>query len=140
MIDNPRHGRHYQGALRDEIFGKKIWYDLGALFTVVLGFDFPINPLYLFLILMRFLLDSQCQFFLDILTIMANVWWYPNHSIYFFCLMLIYKGAFNDYGDTILPFLITTYLYVDIFNQREITLRDSLRKFITLHKARAVYL
>ena len=38
----------YQGALKDEIFG--IWYDLGALFTVVLGFDYPINPLYLFLI------------------------------------------------------------------------------------------
>ena len=25
------------------------------------------------------------------------------------------KGAFNDYVDTILPFLTTTHLYVDIF-------------------------
>ena len=28
----------------------------------------------------------------------------------------ITKGAFNDYVDTILYFLTTTYLYVDIFN------------------------
>ena len=33
----------------------------------------------------------------------------------YFCNPLI-KGAFNDYVDTILPFLTTTYLYMDIFN------------------------